>query len=64
MYILGIVMLFAVGYLTVFNISTATTRLERVGLAFPVGVGVCWQRHWCLPLPSGGKRCSRRSDAR
>ena len=33
-------MLFAVGYLTVFNISTATTRLERVGLAFPVGVGV------------------------
>ena len=40
MYILGIVMLFAVGYLTVFNISTATTRLERVGLAFPVGVGV------------------------
>ena len=33
-------MLFAVGYLTVFNISTATTRLERVGLAFPVGVVV------------------------
>lgn len=33
-------MLFLVGYLTVFNISTRTVRLERLGLAFPVGVGV------------------------
>ncbi len=40
MYALGILLLFFVGYLTVFNISTLTTRLERIGLAFPVGVGV------------------------
>ena len=37
---IGIILLFIVGYLTVFNISTTTTRLERVGLAFPVGTGV------------------------
>lgn len=40
MYAIGIILLFFVGYLTVFNISTLTTRLERIGLAFPVGVGV------------------------
>lgn len=40
MYILGILLLFLTGYLTVLNVSTLTTRLERVGLAFPVGVGV------------------------
>ena len=38
MYAIGIILLFFVGYLTVFNISTLTTRLERIGLAFPVGV--------------------------
>ena len=32
--------MFLVGYLTVFNLSTLTTRLERIGLAFPAGAGV------------------------
>ena len=40
MYAIGIILLFIVGYLTVFNLSTLTTRLERTALAFPVGVGV------------------------
>lgn len=40
MYIAGMILLFAAGYLAVFNISTETTRLERLGLAFPAGVGV------------------------
>lgn len=37
---LGIVLLLATGWLAVMNLSTLTTRLERVGLAFPVGLGL------------------------
>lgn len=40
MYIIGTILLFVIGYLAVFNLSTLTTRLERVGLAFPVGTGL------------------------
>ncbi len=40
MYATGTALLFLVGYLTVFNLSTLTTRLERIGLAFPAGAGV------------------------
>lgn len=40
MYAIGTALLFLVGYLTVFNLSTLTTRLERIGLAFPAGAGV------------------------
>jgi hypothetical protein len=39
MYAIGILLVFLVGYLTVFNLSTLTSRLERIGLAFPVGMG-------------------------
>lgn len=37
---LGIVLLLVIGWLAVMNLSTLTTRLERVGLAFPVGLGL------------------------
>lgn len=37
---LGIVLILVIGWLAVMNLSTLTTRLERVGLAFPVGLGL------------------------
>lgn len=40
MYPIGILLLFIIGWLVVMNISTLTTRTERIGLAFPIGTGV------------------------
>lgn len=40
MYAFGIILVFVIGWLAVMCLSTLTTRVERVGLAFPAGLGI------------------------